>query len=143
MVVSKHCPSFWGPLSSGSLKTLRFDFGPWVICGFETLRLDFGPLPKSGFEICTSISGLCRMVVLELCASITNGDDHWRQADNRVTAQLKNISLKVMPEMLTKGARFYEGSETVNVGCQDAVEKNQWALRVRQPWVYGLIPLSS
>ena len=66
--------------------------------------------------------------------AITNGDYSWLSPEKRVATQVYSLPFEVLPALLSHGAAFYEGSETVNVIEEEKGPKDVRSLRARDGW---------
>jgi hypothetical protein len=66
--------------------------------------------------------------------AITNGDVQWLCPSLRVATDMNALPFLILHDLLTKGAAFYEGIETVNISAAVSQPKDVRTLRVRDPW---------
>jgi hypothetical protein len=66
--------------------------------------------------------------------AITNGDVQWLCPAKRVATEMNSLPFLILHELLSKGAVFYEGIDTVNVAAAVPQSKDIRTLRVRDPW---------
>ena len=84
-------------------------------------------------NIMFELSGASREQNAEADA-ITNGDLGWLSAGKQVATKMSELPFIILPEMLSQGEAFYAGNEVANSGVIESAKRDQFTLRVRDPW---------
>jgi hypothetical protein len=66
--------------------------------------------------------------------AITNGDVQWLDPKRRLATEMDKLPFLVLSDLLSKGAAFYEGIDTVNLEAEMPRPKDIRTLRVKDPW---------
>jgi hypothetical protein len=66
--------------------------------------------------------------------AITNGDVQWLCPGKRVATDMNALPFLILHDLLSKGATFYEGLDTVNIAATVSQAKDVQNRRVRDPW---------